>query len=398
MKKIIIKESEKQQILSKHLNNLDIVLENVVFTDWLSPDERYVIFLDDLIDLKEEKSLGNVWEKPDNLILFLEHTFRVSSLKKSIKEEARNVFENLLLVESDVNLSSIKPLIKTYLQENLWNNFTSWVSDTAKSTVKGVSDFVVDSWEGVKKLGLAISKGDWDEILMLAKKGSKWLARKIRQAVYSPVGIIIDTILIATGYGKVPQIVVWAIVVALDIYEFTTGDYEHPEEPMWMRIIFFLVDVIGLVFAGVAAKAARIGVKGAIEGARATGNVGASLAKNKGFMEVLKTGIEALKSLPSKLASMSKHFKEGTFFSKLFSKAISGVAAFSKMIINGIKNIFKGPALKPVLINLGILSAIGTYGEYQKEKNIASSKSDEKELIAALEKDKKDDDWSKYIK
>jgi hypothetical protein len=374
------------------------VLENVVFTDWLSPDERYVIFLDDLIDLKEEKSLGNVWEKPDNLILFLEHTFRVSSLKKSIKEEARNVFENLLLVESDVNLSSIKPLIKTYLQENLWNNFTSWVSDTAKSTVKGVSDFVVDSWEGVKKLGLAISKGDWDEILMLAKKGSKWLARKIRQAVYSPVGIIIDTILVATGYGKVPQIVVWAIVVALDIYEFTTGDYEHPEEPMWMRIIFFLVDVIGLVFAGVAAKAARIGVKGAIEGARATGNVGASLAKNKGFMEVLKTGIEALKSLPSKLASMSKYFKEGTFFSKLFSKAISGVAAFSKMIINGIKNIFKGPALKPVLINLGILSAIGTYGEYQKEKNIASSKSDEKELIAALEKDKKDDDWSKYIK
>lgn len=398
MRNIKITVSEKQNILSKHLNNLDVVTENVVFTDWLSPDERYVIFLDNLIDLHEKKSLGDVWEKPDNLILFLEHTFRVSSLKKSIKEEAKNVFENLLLVESNVNISSMKPLIKSYIQENLLNNFTSWVSDTAKSTVKGVSDFAVDSWEGAKKLVGAVSKGDWDEVMMLAKKGSKWLARKIRQAVYSPVGIIIDTILVATGYGKVPQLVVWAIVVSLDIYEFVTGDYEHPEEPMWMRIVFFLIDIIGLVLAGSIAKGARLVVKGSIEGAKASGDVGKALAKNKGFMEVLKTGIDALKSLPSKLMSVSKYFKEGTFFSKLFSKAISGIASFSNMIIGGIKNLFKSPALKPVLINLGILSAIGTYGEYQKEKNIATNKSDEKELIAALDTGNKNDDWSKYIK
>jgi len=398
MKKIIIQESEKQRILSNYVNTKDIMLENVVFTDWLSPDERYVIFLDDLIDLKEGKSLGNIWERPDNLILFLEHTFRVSSLKKSIKEEARNVFDNLLLVENDVDLSSIKPLVKSYLQENLWDNFTSWVSDTAKSTVKGVSDFVVDSWDGIKKLGLAISKGDWNEILMLAKKGAKWLARKIRQAVYSPVGIIIDTILVATGIGKVPQLVVWAIVVGLDIYELVTGDYEDPTEPMWMRIVFFIIDVIGLVSAGSAAKAAKISAEGAISAAKASGEVGKSLAKNRGFMEMLKTGIDALKSLPSKFTSAAKYFKEGTFFSKLFSKALSGISSFIKTIINGIKSLFKSPALKPVLINLGLLSAVGTYGEYQKEKQVASNKSDEKELIAALEKNKGEDDFSAYIK
>ena len=64
-------------------------------------------------------------------------------------------------------------LIKQYLKEGLWDNFKDWVSDTAQSTVKGVSDFFVDSWEGIKEFGVAISKGDWNEIVNLLGRGVK---------------------------------------------------------------------------------------------------------------------------------------------------------------------------------------------------------------------------------
>jgi hypothetical protein len=40
MKKIVITESDKSQILSKHLKEVSLDLDNVVITDWLSPDEK----------------------------------------------------------------------------------------------------------------------------------------------------------------------------------------------------------------------------------------------------------------------------------------------------------------------------------------------------------------------
>jgi hypothetical protein len=267
MRNIVLTENDKRQILSKHIKETNVIDNDIVITDWLSPDEKYMIFLDELYDIDNKKNLGDIWSNPDNLILFLEHTYRVSPLKQSIKEHASNVFGRVMLTESNIDLTPLKPLIKQYLKEGLWDSFTGWVSKTAKSTVKGVSDFFVDSWEGIKKFGVAISKGDWNEIVSLLGKGVKWLARKLRQALYSPVGIVVDAILIATGVGKIAQAVAWAIVVALDIYEFASGDYED-DSPMWMRILFFGIDILGLVFAGIAAKSAKSIIKAAIGSAK----------------------------------------------------------------------------------------------------------------------------------
>ena len=96
MKRSLILESEKKEILSKHIKTPPINLKEVVISEWLSPDERYIIFLDELYDIKNKTKLGDIWKSPDNLILFLEHTFRVSKLKKDIKEHAQNTFNNIL--------------------------------------------------------------------------------------------------------------------------------------------------------------------------------------------------------------------------------------------------------------------------------------------------------------
>jgi hypothetical protein len=386
MKKIIITESDKKQIISKHLKECAVDIENIVIKDWLSPDEKYLIFLDELYDLENKTKLGDVWKKPDNLILFLEHSFRVSKFKKTIKEHAQKTFGSILLTENTQDISEIKPLIKEFLSEgkNAWNYFTDFVSNTAKSTASGVWNFGSDLVKGGYKLGGEILKGNWSEVWNLMKQGVKWLARKIRQAIYSPVGIIIDTILIATGYGKVPQVIVWAIVVLLDIYEFVTGDYEHKDEPMWLRIIFFLIDILGLVMAGVAAKAARTAVKAAVAAGRGIDGLAEAAIKNPTFKELLITAVKSLKELPAKLAGLSGTLGKG-YFSKLLKMGLSKVGDFVKWIIEGLKSTWKSGALRPILVTTGIVSGIGTGVEYLKDIN------KEKQKTAELERKKEEE-------
>ena len=135
MKRSLILESEKKEILSKHIKTPPINLKEVVISEWLSPDERYIIFLDELYDIKNKTKLGDIWKSPDNLILFLEHTFRVSKLKKDIKEHAQNTFNNILLTENVQDMSEIKPIIKQFI-----NN----IIDTQTNEIKFMKT-IVDS-------------------------------------------------------------------------------------------------------------------------------------------------------------------------------------------------------------------------------------------------------------
>lgn len=400
MKKVIITESDRNQIISQHSLIPSIDVNNVVISDWLSPDEKYVIFLDELYDLENKTKLGDIWKSPDNLLLFLEHTFRVSNLRQDIKEHASSLFSKTILSENKQDLTYLKPVIKEFLlSEDFWND--TWVGkglgyagkfikDTAKSTVKGVADFGKGLVKGGAAFGKAILTGDWQEVWNLLKQGTKWLARKIRQALYSPVGIIIDTILVVTGVGKIPQAAVWAIVVALDIYEFVTGDYEDKDEPMILRILFFLIDILGLVSAGAAAVAARTMVKAA--GGTVRG-IETAAVKSPGFRAMLESLFKALKKLPSKLAEFGSMLGKG-HFGKLFKLALENVNKFIKFVLEQVKSVFKSPALKPTLVNAGLITTIGAGGEalkdYRKgeaEKQNKIDKEKEAKLTAELGKE-----------
>jgi hypothetical protein len=401
MKKIVITESDKSQILSKHLKEVSLDLDNVVITDWLSPDEKYVVFLDELYDLENKTKLGDIWKTPDNLILFLEHTFRVSKLRKEIKEEALKTLNQNILKEDVGDLTEFKPMIKQYLEEDFWND--TWlgkglgyagkfIKDTAVDTVSGVYNFGKDLVVGGAKLGGKILTGQWKEVWDLLKQGTKWLARKIRQAVYSPVGIIIDTILVATGYGKIPQMVVWGIVVCLDIYEFVTGDYEHKEDPMWLRIISFLIDITGLVFAGFAAKTARTVINTAIKaGGGELIGLERAVAKNPTLRATLVKLLEGLKSLPSKLASVGSTLGKGQF-GKLFKMGIDKVNSFIKWIIESLKSSWNTPALKSTLVATGLVTGIGTGVEALKDYNKNKTKDQKAELEKQKELGKKEEE------
>ena len=184
MKKIHLTESERQKILSLHGN----VGTDVVFSNVLTPDEKYVVFFDRLIEIETKTDLGNIWENGDNLYLFFNHLYKSSNLPREIVNEATQFLSNTLLLEGKMDLSHLKPLVKQFIKEDFWkdtwvgqglSHAGKFVKDTAVSTVTGITDTVVSGakglWNGIKDAGVAISKGDFLEVLKIIGRGYLWV-------------------------------------------------------------------------------------------------------------------------------------------------------------------------------------------------------------------------------
>lgn len=339
---------------------------NVVIKDWLSPDERYCILLDELYDIKNKKKIGNVWENFESLKFFLRYSFSVSTLNESIKSEVNEILNRNIITESiQENITEYKDIIKEFLNESMWDSFKDWLSDTAESTVTGVEDFVSNIKKGGKQLYDKISQSEWTDVLDILKKGTLYLAKKLREALYSPVGIVIDAILVASGIGKAIQWIPWAIVVGLDLYELVKGEYEGT---LFQHLLFTLFDVFGLVFTGAMAKGLKVTLKGF-----------------KSIDDVIKasktnpTVKKFLQKIPSVLSEISPKIKETISYLKnkypKGSSFLSGILSYIDTFINKVIETFKPAFSKKVLasggITAGITAGIGTYGK-EKEKEMVS--------------------------
>ena len=382
--KLLISESEKTHIL-----NLYGVNETIVITEWLSPDEKYCIFLDELYDISNKTKIGNIWENFDNFKFFLTHSFEVSTnVPKQIKESVLHSLKSFVITESTQNMSILKPYLKEVLQEGILKNVADWGKETVSSAVSGVSDFVKTSWDGLKKLGIAISEGDWQKIVDLLKKGALYVARQIRGALYNPIGTILDAILMASGVGVALKIIPWAIVVGLDVYEFMTGKYEDTELPTGWRLLYFATDVMGLVFAGLTAKTSKTMITGLVKKYGKTSEGLSNAVKNS---KKLTTFLETIQSSSSKVVGlMEKALVHLKTKSPMFYKFLSGVMGGLKTVLNklinligsilkGAGNVLSAPGKLTTKLGGGVKIAaaadsvvpdavIGAYGTYQQSK------------------------------
>jgi hypothetical protein len=382
--KLLISESEKNHIL-----NLYGVNETIVITEWLSPDEKYCIFLDELYDIPNKIKIGNIWENFDNFKFFLTHSFEVSTnVPKQIKESVLHSLKSFVITESTQNMSILKPYLKELVQENILKNVADWGKETVSSAVSGVSDFVKTSWDGLKKLGIAISQGDWQKIVDLLKKGALYVARKIRGALYNPIGTILDAILMASGVGVALKIIPWAIVVGLDVYEFMTGKYEDTELPTGWRLLYFATDVMGLVFAGTVAKTSKTMVTGLVKKYGKTSEGLSNAVKNS---KNLTKFLETIQSSSTKVVGLMEeslvHLKtKSPMFYKFLSGVMGGLKTVLDKLINLIGSILKGagnvlsaPGKLTTKLGGGVKiaaaadsivpdAAIGAYGTYQQSK------------------------------
>jgi hypothetical protein len=370
MSKLLITESEKKNILS--LYNNQIIDESVVFTDWLSPDEKYLIFLDELYDVENKTKLGNIWENFDNFKLFLKHSFDVSNLPKQIKEDFNNSFNKVLITENLQSIIEIKNDFKQLMTEGLWSSFKNWAVETGKSTWEGFKEFGKTVYKGTGDFFNKISKGQWKEAFSIIGKGVLYLARKLRSAMYHPIGMILDAVLIATGIGLGAQKVVWGIIVALDVYEILTGNYEE-QLPIWQRLLFLGVDILGFVFAGAAAKAAKVPLEAAVGGLKTAEQVAAAASKSSWLKSILTKMKGALDSVPGMLKNTSNWLSKklpsaAKFINGIFSglgKIITQLSEFLTKVFSSTSKVSKG--VKAGVGTGALVAGLGTGVEYYKE-------------------------------
>ncbi len=370
MSKLLITESEKKNILS--LYNNQIIDESVIFTDWLSPDEKYLIFLDELYDVENKTKLGNIWENFDNFKLFLKHSFDVSNLPKQIKEDFNNSFNKVLITENLQSIIEIKNDFKQLMTEGLWSSFKNWAVETGKSTWEGFKEFGKTVYKGTGDFFNKISKGQWKEAFSIIGKGVLYLARKLRSAMYHPIGMILDAVLIATGIGLGAQKVVWGIIVALDVYEILTGNYEE-QLPIWQRLLFLGVDILGFVFAGAAAKAAKVPLEAAVGGLKTAEQVAAAASKSSWLKSILTKMKGALDSVPGMLKNTSNWLSKklpsaAKFINGIFSglgKIITQLSEFLTKVFSSTSKVSKG--VKAGVGTGALVAGLGTGVEYYKE-------------------------------
>jgi hypothetical protein len=333
-----------------------------IILELLSPDERYVIFLDELYDIQLKKKLGNIWENFENLKFFLRYSFNNSNLDSKIIESANNILNGSIITESKDSILIAKPYIKQYINEGVWDDFKSWASDTGKSTVNGFKEFLSTSKKGVGQLVDKISNSEWVEVINLLKKGIHYFAKKLRDAMYSPVGMVLDAILVASGIGKTIQWIPWAIIVGLDIYELVKGEYDS----LFSHLLNTFFDVIGLVTTGAIAKGLKLTFKG-VKNVDQLSQIVQSNPNIKKYFE----------KLPDILSKISPKIQSAiNYLSKKFPKAaefLKGILSNVDVLINKMTTEFK-KLLKPSValaggVSAGISAGLGTLDQGSKDED-----------------------------
>jgi hypothetical protein len=407
----IITEGERNRILG--LYGRPQSSDTIVITEWLSPDEKYCIFFDDLIDIEKKVKIGNIWENFENFKFFLKHSFEVATnIPQEIKESVITSINSFLITESNQNMVGLKPYVKEFLSEqNFFSDLSTWVTDTAKSTVQGVSDFATTSWEGLKKTYNYIKDAEWSKAFEMIKKGVLYVARSIRSMLYHPVGILLDAILIATGVGKGFQFAIWGTVVALDVYELISGNYEDPDLAMPWRLLFLGVDILGLATTAIAAKGAKTVLSGLVKRfGKGIDGITSAVQSSKFLQDTIKRILGSTQSAGGLMQKAATHLQ--TKAPKIFNflkGAFSAVGGFIKKMVELLTSLVKGTykaisapgkGVKSVLgggklgsaaqasLNVGVpIAALGTYQTGQERKQ-------NDEFMAALQSNNIEPDYS----
>lgn len=345
-------------------SNLD---DRYVFECHLTVDERYFVLHDEVFDIQEQTKLGNIWSSLD----IFKTIFKNVSLDNPEYRQIQESFSKLPILENQNNLYKVRD----YLLE--FDVFTdTWLGRQAKSAGQGISDFAKTSYDGLKKLGVSIGQGEWTQVLNLLKKGVLFILRKLKNAAYSTLGVIVDAILVATGVGKGAQVAVWGLITALDVYQISTNNWPSDDnrEDFW-KYLDLGFDLLGLVFAGVAAKGARSVFK-PLSGLSVK-NMAAKVAQSPKMKTLVQNMLSATKSGKGKLASVQASILKKWPAGAKFINGILGVfESIMKKLQTYLGQIVSTSNLKSIknvstVPGKGFVPKVKTSGEFLKRGAIA---------------------------
>jgi hypothetical protein len=185
----------------------------------------------------------------------------------------------------------------------------------------------------------------------------------------------VDAILVATGVGKTAQVVVWGLITALDVYQIINNDWPSGDDrSQFWKYLDLGFDILGLVFAGVAAKGARA-IFRPLQGLKIN-QMAAKVAKSSRMKGIVTKIHRASKSAATKLKKVeSMILKKWPSGGKFIAKIIGGFGNVIKKLqtylgkINSTANLRNvDKAIKP---GKGFVPTVKTGKEFLKKGAVA---------------------------
>lgn len=324
--RLVITEDEKLNIRQMYnLNNQSYIFESPHITI----DGKYVIFNDELYDYSNNESLGDI--------------FTINNLKRLFENISPDILkENLVLVEN----------VKTELSKVIENE--KLLMESVKHSIKN---------------NLILEQNAFAENII--GKGVLWFARKVKSVLWSIGGMAVDAFLVASGIGKTVQWIPWAICFALDVYEWTTGDYGNPEDknssPIWKALTIGF-DIMGMVTAGAMAKGAAFIMK-PLRGLKTEAEIGKALVKSPKALKIVENINKSLGSVSGRfnqlIAQMSQKMPKLASWLKTLTGGVNKIITWISELLGKILG-FAGKSTEKIGRNLQAASIKkgNTFGKY----------------------------------
>lgn len=279
----------------------------------LSEDKIYFAKEDKSYELNE-LSFGTIVDiLKENTVFSLNHNIHEKTdLIKFQRKSIGQLLENFNIDEKTKLLFEFEYKFSNLILENINENALS------------------DSWDWLKEKGKKLGSS------VLFKMGDT-IFENLREALFSPIGIGVDTFLSVTGIGKIGVIAVWGMLGLWDISLALT----NPSKFSWLNLIF---DILGVAGTGALAKYTR----GLFGGAN-----GVLKFAGKGINEVVEMGMKNPKTA-------GVFVKIGNIIRNGASAIISTINAAGNILKNKLKLNWVGNALNKFSNYLGkILEAFG---------------------------------------
>jgi uncharacterized membrane protein len=317
---------------NKTLNeNYDLLAnsnDDVIFDFVVTENQKYVIFADNLIS-KELGYIGNIWE----------NTWVINEIINENINKGVDVIEesvvNSIVWTKELFLECVVSLDDDGLLTEQWD----WIKKTAGK-----------AWDGVKKVGSAIGKGVASFAKSILMKGFLPLLRWIRRNAYTMMGTIVDVVSamipVTSGINKL----IWAMIVILDIFEITTGNFDpQDEERRQDPYVGLLTDLISFAFAAAAGLTAKTAIKAVKAGKPMSKFLKSTLTKFKNMLPGISNSLKSFGDLIVKYIPGAK---------KVVSSVMSGVSKVLDGVDKFISQLFskQGALAVPVGVAAGLLT------------------------------------------